>query len=434
MKVASALALLAFAAAEVAAYPKLAAEHAERLAKSQIGKRSTAARDTLHKRTSFDAALQYVSTKGEHAFVPPDFDAGDVRGPCPGLNAAANHGYIPHNGVGTIDDFINGTNVAYGMSLDLGGFLAIYGAVFDGNLLAWSIGGPTSEASLPLSNLLGLTGQPQGISGSHNKYETDTSPTRPDLYLAGQSFDVEVELFQKYYDNLIEGIGADEQYQRLLDFRMDRFNNSITTNPYFFFSPFAGVIVSGAGYNFPVRMMANKSAEFPEGSLTKRDLMSFFSITGESGNFQYTPGHERIPDNWYKRAIGDEYTIPAFLADVLDFAVQYPPLLDIGGNMGEPNTFSPVDLGNLTKGVFETGSLLEGNNNLECFVFQVAQLAIPDVAGGTITNIGNAIQPFSDTVAQRLLGLGCPQLEGIDETTLANFPGYTNCKNGCSLY
>lgn len=42
----------------------------------------------------FDAATQYVSTTGEHAFVAPDFEAGDVRGPCPGLNAMANHGYM----------------------------------------------------------------------------------------------------------------------------------------------------------------------------------------------------------------------------------------------------------------------------------------------------------------------------------------------------
>lgn len=280
---------------------------------------------------------------------------------------------------------------------------------------------------------MGLTGTPQGISGSHNKYESDTSPTRPDLWLAGQSYNLEVPLFQKYYDALVEGVGADEQYQNLLDFRIDRFNNSITTNPYFFSSPFAGVLVSPAGYNFPVRMMSNKSAEFPEGSLTKKDLMSFFAITGESGNFQYNVGNERIPDNWYKRAIGDEYTIAGFLTDVVDYALQYPPLLDIGGNMGAPNTFAPVNLGSLTKGVFQTGSLLEGNN-LECFVFQVAQAALPDIAAGAVGNLANTIKPFTDVVTQRLGGLGCPQLQGIDESQFSKFPGYTNCQNGCTEY
>lgn len=72
------------------------------------------------------------------------------------------------------------------MSLDLGTFLAVYGTVFDGNPLSltpgYSIGGPTSLSSNILGNLVGTVGSPQGLSGSHNKYETDTSPTRGDLY------------------------------------------------------------------------------------------------------------------------------------------------------------------------------------------------------------------------------------------------------------
>lgn len=65
------------------------------------------------------------------------------------------------------------------MGLDLATFLAVYGAVFDGDLTSWSIGGPPSSSLLGSVSLLGT---PQGISGSHNKYEGDVSPTRPDLY------------------------------------------------------------------------------------------------------------------------------------------------------------------------------------------------------------------------------------------------------------
>jgi hypothetical protein len=108
----------------------------------------------------------------------------------------ANHGYLPHNGVGTIQDFITGTQEAFGMGkltlftqcfsslannprgVDLATFLAIYGAIFDGDLTSYSIGGPLPS----LLNLGGLLGAPQGLSGSHNKYEGDVSPTRGDLY------------------------------------------------------------------------------------------------------------------------------------------------------------------------------------------------------------------------------------------------------------
>ena len=62
---------------------------------------------------------------------------------------------------------------------DLAAFLAVYGAVFDGDLTSYSIGGPAPS----LLNLAdGLLGTPQGLSGSHNKYEGDNSPTRGDLY------------------------------------------------------------------------------------------------------------------------------------------------------------------------------------------------------------------------------------------------------------
>ena len=36
---------------------------------------------------------------GKHAFQPPNFAKGDQRGPCPGLNALANHGYMSRDGV-----------------------------------------------------------------------------------------------------------------------------------------------------------------------------------------------------------------------------------------------------------------------------------------------------------------------------------------------
>ena len=65
-----------------------------------------------------------------------------------------------------------------------------------------------------------------------------------------------------------------------------------------------------AAYTFIYRFMANKSAEYPQGKLDGEVLKQFFSITGNDGNFKYTPGYERIPDNWYKRNDADVYTIP----------------------------------------------------------------------------------------------------------------------------
>jgi hypothetical protein len=44
---------------------------------------------------TFNATAQHVSNTGDHAFRAPDFKGGDVRGPCPGLNAMGTLVYLP---------------------------------------------------------------------------------------------------------------------------------------------------------------------------------------------------------------------------------------------------------------------------------------------------------------------------------------------------
>jgi hypothetical protein len=51
---------------------------------------------------NMDTDMRPFTVTGEHSFIPPNFDAGDQRGPCPGLNALANHGYIGRNGVTSV--------------------------------------------------------------------------------------------------------------------------------------------------------------------------------------------------------------------------------------------------------------------------------------------------------------------------------------------
>ena len=51
---------------------------------------------------SFDPVDQFVNVAPGTAnqYVAPT--STDKRGPCPGLNAAANHGFLPHNGIASI--------------------------------------------------------------------------------------------------------------------------------------------------------------------------------------------------------------------------------------------------------------------------------------------------------------------------------------------
>lgn len=171
--------------------------------------------------------------------------------------------------------------------------------------------------------------------------------------------------------------------------------------------------------------MANHSEEYPDGYLDRQTFASFFGVEGDNeDNFVVRQGWERIPDNWYKRPLDDEFSIPDFLVDVAEHASYYPRLLSFGGNTGEVNTFTGLDVGNLTGGVFNTATLLEGNN-LECLALQSAMAAGPDFLGSLFTDVEKALTPLADKVVQLLAGKACPQLQAYHTELFDKYPGYT---------
>ena len=143
---------------------------------------------------------------------------------------------------------------------------------------------------------------------SHNKYESDAPPTRGDLYLHGGYYSLQMDQWTDLY-NRGQANGDKYTLDVLNDFRSASFDHSLQNNPYFFSGPFADVLVAPVAFEFIYRFMSNKSEEYPEGSLKGDVLMSFFSmIKNADGSFTHSPDNERIPDNWYKRAVGDEYS------------------------------------------------------------------------------------------------------------------------------
>ena len=121
--------LFALSAIHVTAFPRLKTNGIQELI--QLAKKSggcphlakqdevecphSAKHEGLKRQTSFDPTAQHVSTSGEYAWVAPG--AGDQRGPCPGLNALANHGYLPHSGVADIPTIISAVNTGKSTSV-----------------------------------------------------------------------------------------------------------------------------------------------------------------------------------------------------------------------------------------------------------------------------------------------------------------------------
>lgn len=93
-----------------------------------------------------------------------------------------------------------------------------------------------------------------------------------------------------------------------------------------------------------------------------------------------------------------------------------PKFLDIGGNTGTRNSFTGVDVNNLTGGVYNAADLLKGNN-AACLAYQFAAQAKPDVALSVFNTVNTALGSV-------LSVLGCPQLQHIDDAQLEMFPGY----------
>ncbi len=99
-------------------------------------------------------------------------------------------------------------------------------------------------------------------------------------------------------------------------------------------------------------MFANKSAAYPEGFLNQATLKSFYAMTGtDDSNLVYSRGLERIPDNWYTRAVGDPYDVAFLSRDLGTMAQQHPETQAFGGNTGTVNSFTGLDPGNFTVGI-----------------------------------------------------------------------------------
>ncbi len=89
------LALICLGASQIDSFPHLKVNDARPMsirAKTAEECPHLAMNNQVKRQLAFDPKTQYVSTTGQHAWVAPNSALGDQRGPCPGLNALANHG------------------------------------------------------------------------------------------------------------------------------------------------------------------------------------------------------------------------------------------------------------------------------------------------------------------------------------------------------
>ncbi|KAI0145131.1 hypothetical protein GGR57DRAFT_322299 [Xylariaceae sp. FL1272] len=274
----------------------------------------------------------------------------DQRGPCPGLNTLANHGYIPRTGIATIGQINAATAKVFNMGDDLSTLLATGGALDGGDILSqkMSIGGPDDRVGLLGGSLNKIFGTPSGISG-HGKFnEGDASATREDFYIDGDNISFQPKYFQQMHQQALALGNGTYSVDAIKEHFKNRYAASKAANSQFYFNlPSAGVVM-GAYYFIP--------GFFSNGTIGAGGIANEASITSFYGakpdkksswsdaSRTYTHVPERIPEvGWYRRST--PMTVVEAVGGILDVYLYAMPAIG-GSGANESWVVGPLDIPN----------------------------------------------------------------------------------------
>ncbi|KAK2037589.1 hypothetical protein LZ31DRAFT_534823 [Colletotrichum somersetense] len=294
---------------------------------------------------------------------------GDSRGPCPGLNLLANHGYLPRNGHVNFGQVVEAAARGFNMAPDLATVLLVFAILADGDIATESFY---------------LGAGPGGVGGlnRHSTVEADISPNREDFYNGcGDNHHLSSRLFKQNV-GIVANSGTKQfdltnmatQYQQSSMF-------SQKYNPYLYYFPFPMIVSLGAFAFYP-QFFSNGT--YGAGGVANYESIS--SIVGarydsRTGEFQYVP--ETWPENWYRRA-----TPYGAVQTVLEgFGVIYPRNLVVPGaaQLGTGNLNAATLLCDVYQGVTSVTPLLVSGDAAEAAAASAWALSKLDpYFGGTV--------------------------------------------------
>lgn len=312
----------------------------------------------------------------DHAYQDPT--SNDIRGPCPGLNAAANHNFLARDGITTFNELVDAQQNVYNVGYDLAVILAVLGIQAGGDITTGrlSIGCDATSRTA----LLPLLGNQPGLNG-HNKFEGDTSLTRNDYFTAnGDNFRFNGTLFAEMKAVADRVSGGNFDLNALAAYRSQRYDESVQQNPNFFFGPLS-VLLYGAA-SFLYELFPNFG---PEGTPDLATMKSFFGAVEDSsapGGWRHIP--ERIPDNWFNRR--EPYSGGDVTREIAAMYLKYPKVF--GGNVGTNNFLAlstPFDI--IRDGKLPTTATA---GNFLCLLYQLATGPVPSQLSA-VTDLTGAV-------------------------------------------
>ncbi|POS81345.1 hypothetical protein DHEL01_v200275 [Diaporthe helianthi] len=345
--------------------------------------------------------------EADHPFQAPG--PTDQRGPCPGLNTLANHGYLPRNGIVTIGQINSATAEVFNMGADLSTLLATGGAIDGGDILSqqMSIGGPDKRVGLLNGALNDIFGTPSGISG-----HGDASATRNDFYLNGDNISFQPELFKQLHQQALARGNGTYNVAAVKEHFKTRYAASKAANSQFYFNVPSAAVVMGAYYFIP--------GFFSNGTIGAGGVANEASITSFYGakpdredawddpELTYTTHvPERIPEvGWYRRAT--PMTIAEAVGGILDVYLYALPAVG-GAGADQSWVVGPVDLPNNVQG-------------LSCFLYNAIYANFPSELYNSVALLETVVNAVSGLVAPGYKALGCdvnfPDAAGSEATKL----------------
>ncbi|KAF1966690.1 hypothetical protein BU23DRAFT_592995 [Bimuria novae-zelandiae CBS 107.79] len=324
--------------------------------------------------------------EAKYPFQPPG--PTDQRGPYPGLNTLANHGYLPRNGIATIGQINAATAAVFNMGADLSTLLSTGGAIDGGDIISqkMSIGGADNR----------LLGTPSGIVG-HGKFNKgDASATREDFYLHGDNISFKPELFKQMHQQALTKGNGTYSVDAIKEHFKNRYAASKAVNKQFYFNLPSSAVVMGAYYFIP--------GFFSNGTIGAGGVANEASITSFYGakptregawndpELTYTHVPERIPEQgWYRRAT--PMTIPEAVGGILDvYLYAKPPM---GGSGADQSwVLGPANIPNNPQA-------------FSCFLYNTIYANFPSELFNSVVLLQTVVNSLSTLLAPGYKALGC---------------------------
>lgn len=316
----------------------------------------------------------------------------DIRGPCPGLNTAANHNFLAHDGITTFDELVDAQQNLYNVGYDLAILLAALGLTLtDGDPVTekLSIG---CDATSRTSYDPAITGSEPGLDG-HNKFEADTSLTRDDYFLGdGDNFSFNGTLFTMM-DKTCDG---NFDLDNLALYRYQRYQQSLQENPDFYFGPLSLLLYGAASFLY--ELMPNGKENYQPNLQT---IMYFFGAEKNSdGTFSFN-NQETIPPNWTNRV--SPYTNNDVTNQILQMYLLHPVLF--GGNTANGSFDTIQNFGSIKDGKISSSISAA---DTACLLYQLSTQSVPSSLNGVITPTVKALAFLATKVSPTFKNLGCP--------------------------